>query len=205
MRQKEEPADKILANLPIPIQGIITGLRNTIDQLNLNFKRAKESITELARRIDEDRICERGKVSRLIKYILKDKILEGKITAKWIEECLPWEYKRKYFKSEQSSLSKKAKKIQEMVVDNKGRVHSKLEKTQSENLELKEALRKASKISTAEQLAESEIRITITNDKYDEIKAAMQESSNFFYIIVDNVNRILVRAEVDLKDDIIAD
>ena len=146
-----------------------------------------------------------------------DKILEGKITAKWIEECLPEEYKRKYFKSEQSSLSKKSEKIQEMVVDNKGRIHTKLEKIQFENLEYKdegrcprchelaEALRKASKITTAEQLAESEIRITISNDKYDEIKAAMQESSNSFYIIVDNVNRILVRAEVDLKDDILAD
>jgi hypothetical protein len=52
MRQKEEPADKILPNFPILIQGIITDLRSTIDQLNSNFKRAKESITELARRLD---------------------------------------------------------------------------------------------------------------------------------------------------------
>ena len=38
--------------------------------------------------------------------ILKDKIREGKITEKWIEECLHQEYKRKYNKSEVSSLSK---------------------------------------------------------------------------------------------------
>jgi CxxC motif-containing protein len=125
--------------------------------------------------------------------------------------------KRKYFKSEQNSLSKKAKKLQEMMVDNSGKIHAAIScQKEQENLEyrhegrcprcseLEEALRKASKISTAEQLAESEIRITISKDKYEEIKSAMQESSNFFYIIVDNVNRILVRAEVDLKDDIIA-
>lgn len=214
-----EQTDKILHNFPGTIQGIITNLRSTIDQLNSNFMRAKESITELARRLDEDRICETSKVSRLIKYILKDKILEGKITAKWIEECLPEEYKRNYSKSEQNSLSRKVKKQQEMVVDNSGKVHAvaiDFQKEQ-ENLEyryegrcprcpeLEEALRKATKLPTAEQLAESEIKVTISKDKYKEIKSAMQESSNLFYIIVDSINRKFVRAEVDLKDDIIAD
>ena len=71
--------------------------------------------------------------------------------------------------------------------------------------ELEEALRKASKISTAEQLAESEIKVTVFKDKYEEIKSVMQENSDHIYVIVDSVNRILVRAEVDLKEDIIAD
>ena len=203
-----EQTDKILHNFAGAIQRIITNLRSTIDQLNSNYKNAKESITELARRIDEDRICERSKISRLIKYILKDKILEGKITAKWIEECLPEEYKRNYSKSEQNSLSKKAKKLQEMIVDNSGKVHAELvppadfQKEQLENpeykeegrcprcSELEEALRKASKISTAEQLAASEIKVTISKDRYEEIKSAMQERGDLFYIIVDSVNRI---------------
>ncbi|HZA08416.1 MAG TPA: hypothetical protein VE619_11990 [Nitrososphaeraceae archaeon] len=54
----------------------------------------------------------RNQICRKIKQILKDKITERKITAKWIEKCLPSEYKRKYndnknkkIKSELSSLS----------------------------------------------------------------------------------------------------
>ena len=62
-------------------------------------------------------IVKRNQICRKIKQILKDKITERKITAKWIEKCLPSEYKRKYnnnnnnnnknkkIKSELSSLS----------------------------------------------------------------------------------------------------
>lgn len=107
-----------------------------------------------------------------------------------------------------------------MVIDNSGKAYAVgsigFQKEQ-ENLgyrnegrcprcsELEETLRKVSKIPTAEQLAESEIKVTISKDKYKEINSAMQESSNLFYIIVDSINRVLVRAEVDLKDHIIAD
>ena len=50
---------------------------------------------------------------------MKDKIREGKITAKWIEDCLPPEYKRKYTtKSEVSSLSKE--NMKEIEVDASG-------------------------------------------------------------------------------------
>ena len=52
--------------------------------------------------------------------MLADKIKEGKITKKWIERCLPQEYRRRYAKSEQSSLSGKAKNLEKiMIVDNK--------------------------------------------------------------------------------------
>jgi hypothetical protein len=40
---------------------------------------------------------------------------------KWIEECLPQEYKRKYAKSEPSSLSRNAKKLGKILVDNEGK------------------------------------------------------------------------------------
>jgi hypothetical protein len=215
---------RIPDDLPRPIRVTIANLRNVIDQFGTN---SKELVIELARGINEEKICERNKISRLIKYILKDKIREGKITAKWIEDCLPEDYKRRYSKSEVSSLSRKVKKLQGMLVDNRGKVHSELispngsgkenqsiiQKEQAKDvaegcprcLELEEALRKASKISTAEQLAESEIKVTIFKDKYEEIKSAMQESGDLFHIIVDSVNRILVRIEVGLKEDIIAD
>ena len=101
------------------IKGIITDLKLVVDQLGKNFTKTKELIHELARRLDESKQCEREQVSRKIKEILKDKIKEGKITAKWIEDCLSPEYKRKYTtKSEDTSLSKENGK--EIVVDASG-------------------------------------------------------------------------------------
>ena len=45
-----------------------------------------------------------------IKELLRDKITEGKITKRWIEEGLPSDYKRRYIKSEVSFLSENGKK-----------------------------------------------------------------------------------------------
>jgi hypothetical protein len=108
-----------IAGLP----GIIASLRSLIDQYNLELKKLRELILELARRLNENRVCEEGKISREIKKILKDKIEQGKITEKWIEECLPSEYKRKYTKSEQSSLSEQAedKPQPEIAMTNEGK------------------------------------------------------------------------------------
>ena len=98
------------------INGIIVRLKLVVDQLSSNFVKAKDLIHELARFLDESKQCERDQVSRKIKEILKDKIREGKITAKWIEECLSPEYTRKYTpKSEVTSLSKENRK--EIEVD----------------------------------------------------------------------------------------
>ena len=57
---------------------------------------AKTLIQELARRLDEAGKCDKNEISAKIKEILADKIKEHKITVKWIEECLPKEYKRRY-------------------------------------------------------------------------------------------------------------
>lgn len=103
------------------ITDIIVDLKLVVDQLGNNFAKAKDLIHELARRLDESKQFERDQVSSKIKEILKDKIAEGKITAKWIEDCLSPEYKRKYTtkpKSEVSSLSKENRK--EIVVDASG-------------------------------------------------------------------------------------
>lgn len=104
------------------IKGIITNLKLAVDQLGQlgkNFIKTKDLIHELARCLDESKQCERDQVSRKIKEILKDEIREAKITAKWIEECLPPEYKRKYpAKSEVTSLSKE--NMKEIEVDASG-------------------------------------------------------------------------------------
>jgi NhaP-type Na+/H+ and K+/H+ antiporter len=92
------------------IKSIIADLRIVIDELDMNFANAKRLILELARRLDETKRCEQSQICRKIKEILQDKIKDGKITEKWIEGCLPQEYKRKYAKSELTSLSKQAKR-----------------------------------------------------------------------------------------------
>ncbi len=71
--------------------------------------------------MDEEGLCERDQISRTIKKILKDKIQEHKITEKWIEECLPQEYKRQYTKSEASSLSKEQPKKQIIELSTEGK------------------------------------------------------------------------------------
>lgn len=78
------------------IHGIIVDLRAVVDSLDDKFKKFQDIILELAKRLDEDKICERSQISQAIKKILQDKIKEGKISSKWIEICLPKEYKRKY-------------------------------------------------------------------------------------------------------------
>ena len=106
------------------IQDIIAELEALIDQINTNFASARGLILELARKLNETKQCELTQICRRIKGILKNKIREGKITERWIEECLPQEYKRNYNKSEQTSLSRKAKKLQEIMINNKGNVYA---------------------------------------------------------------------------------
>jgi hypothetical protein len=207
------------------LKEIITDLKSTIDQLNSNFENAKKLILELAKRLDENQLCERNQISRVIKNILHDKIKQGYVTGRWTEECLPAGYKRKYVESEVCSLSKRARKAIEIAIHNSGKA---LEKTPPKDLatntpfrgssleekrsgierrctncsELEEALRKASKITTAEQLAKSEIKIIITKDKYEKIQSAMQNSDAFFYIVINSANQSLVRAEPYISEPI---
>ena len=73
------------------VENIIAKLRVIIDELDKNFADAKNLILELARLLDETKQSEQIQICRKIKEMLKDKINEGKITEKWIEECLPQE------------------------------------------------------------------------------------------------------------------
>jgi hypothetical protein len=54
---------------------------------------------------------------------------------KWIEECLPQEYKRKYAKSEPSSLSSNAKKLGKILVDNEGKSLAESSSYESSNID----------------------------------------------------------------------
>jgi len=103
----EDPSN----SFPQDIKKIITKLRVTVDHIDSPRNYARDLIHELARQLDERRLCERGRISIKIKEILKDKIQAGKITKEWISECLPEDYKRKYIKtkSKLSLLSKQDK------------------------------------------------------------------------------------------------
>jgi hypothetical protein len=117
------------------IETIVTKLRLVIDELGRNFTNAKNLILELARLLDETQRCEQCQICRKIKQMLKDKINEGKITGKWIEECLPQEYKRKYVQSELSSLSRNAKKLGKILVDNEGKSLAESSSYESSNID----------------------------------------------------------------------
>ena len=76
------------------IKTVVVDLRAVIDALDRNFTSAKSLILKLTRLLDETKQCRQSQICRKIKEMLKDKIHEGKITGKWIERCLPQEYRR---------------------------------------------------------------------------------------------------------------
>ena len=145
---------------------------------------------------------------------MKDEIQANKITEKWIEECLPQEYKRQYIKSELSSLSKQ-KKQQLVAVSTGGkqtplgeqedegwltRGHpsnkteddklkqkqaSELEALTKENGELKEVVRRQTTMHSADHVSQSELEFIVTKARYDDLRHAMNESDNLIYLIFD--------------------
>jgi len=86
----------------------INNIKKCINTIHKNFKTLRDGTLELAKKLDEDKICKRDEICNKIKEYVKEEIQNGKITARWIEQSLPKEYKRKYEnKSEVSSLSEK--------------------------------------------------------------------------------------------------
>jgi hypothetical protein len=98
-------------SFPQDIKDIIARLRIIVDHIDSPRNLARDFIQKLARSLDERKLCEKGRISVMIKGILQDKIQAGKITERWIRKCLSREYKRGYEgdkgKRELSSLSKK--------------------------------------------------------------------------------------------------
>jgi hypothetical protein len=178
------------------INGIIVDLRQIIDHYSTTFSRAGDIILRLARRLDETKQCEQGQICKRIKEIMKDKIQEGKISEKWIEKCLPKEYKRNYVKSELSSLSNSPETI---LVSSQGKTITKpqaepangnikiknpstchnCELLQTENLQLREALESKTQLITAEKFLENEERKYIILKRHEsEIINALQKCTN---------------------------
>ena len=184
------------------INGIIVRLKLVVDQLSSNFVKAKDLIHELARHLDESKQCERDQVSRKIKKILKEEIKEGKITAKWIEDCLSPEYTRKYTpKSEVSSLSKENRK--EIVVDASGNsiesaatsdadpnnivVNYEGRPPDVENLntdaspidkDLEEEIKKSTSFTTADQQLSEQATVAELKTKNERLKSDLQSKSD---------------------------
>lgn len=172
------------------LHGIISDLRNFIDEYNT---KSQELILEIAKRLDEENLCERSKISQLIKKILKDKIKEGKITAKWIEECFPSEYKRKYtIKSEEDSLSEKKILItnsgQKIQFDEKNHTtqisnadilnNSKNGIDDIQTFELEEVCRKQQQFIKGDQIFSEETIFQIPKEKFQKIIIESLEKSN---------------------------
>jgi hypothetical protein len=107
--QKPPTDEPSFNSFPQDIKNIITKLRITVDHIDSPRNYARDLIHELARQLDERRLCERDCISIKIKEILEDKIHAGKVTERWIRKCLPQEYKREYAKDkrELSSLLEK--------------------------------------------------------------------------------------------------
>jgi len=92
------------------VNGIITDLKMVVEKFHFEYTKLRDIIQELAKRLDENKICKQEIVCQAIKEILKEKIADGKISERYIESCLPTEYKRKHIRkkiieSEQISVS----------------------------------------------------------------------------------------------------
>jgi len=80
------------------VNGIIADLKIVVENFHLECTKLRDIIQELAKRLDENKICKQDIICQSIKEILKEKIDEGKISERYIESCLPTEYKRKHIR-----------------------------------------------------------------------------------------------------------
>jgi hypothetical protein len=192
------------------LHGIISDLRNLIDDYNKKLIKSQELIIEIAKRLDEESLCERSKISQLIKKILKDKIQEGKISEKWIEECLPKEYKRKYERKEVSSLSKKTVSItnkgQAIQLDDKNSLpikesridYKKKENDDVQTFEWEEAIRKQQQFVTGDQIFSEETSFFIPKEKLQLVNESSIKSNKGCYVKFDK-NKILREVLPDIQ------
>ena len=171
---------------------LIADLKTVIDEIEYPYTKFNTIIKELARRLYEDNICEKEKISQIIKYLLLDKIKKYKISARWIEECLPRDYKRKYnIKSEQSSLSKKKMSItnegKTIVVDDTNSIpiiDNKLDyplndsSDDIETYEIKEAFRKQQQFVKGDQIFSEETIFQIPKEIFQKTIIESLEKSN---------------------------
>lgn len=93
----------------LSVEVALAKVKQSIHELNITFEKLRDLILELAISLDESGKYARDQICRIMKQLLQEEIKSGKITARWIEESVPSEYKRKYNtaakKSEPNSLS----------------------------------------------------------------------------------------------------
>ena len=180
------------------IQLLIAILKALIDNLSDSFKTLEERIIELAKRLSESKLYEISTISSIIKEILMDKIKDGKITERYIEKCLPPEYKRKYEKkkSEVSSLSTKKKKAPLVVAENSGEsfmireeenanIHPSSELTDSIilNQDLENKNKCSADIVTKSESLNNQIKeIRIAKERFNEITDALNKCISSVFI-----------------------
>jgi hypothetical protein len=80
--QKNVEEEQTADSFPQAIKSKITMLLIVIDQIDSDFKQARELILEIAKRFDEEGLCDRNEISRTLKKILREKIQKGKVTEK---------------------------------------------------------------------------------------------------------------------------
>jgi hypothetical protein len=206
------------------INGIITNLKLAVDQLSKDFVKAKELIHELARHLDESKLCERAQISRKIKEILKDKIEEGKITEKWIEDCLSSEYKRKYTpKSEVSSLSKENGKEIEVDASGNSIVSATTSDANPNNIardyesrppdaeslntdaspideDLELAVKKSTSFTTADQQLSEQAAVVELNTENERLKSDLQSKSNENSMLHIRIKELEARPQNDQEE-----
>ena len=217
----------IEANYPNEIKETIVNLKKGIDKLGKEFDTIKNHTLDLATQLNESKLCATHKISIRIKEILKDEIKKGKISSKWIEECLPPEYKRKYDRKEVSSLSKKKKEIPLVVAENSGEsftimekenanIHPSSELTESnilnQDLENKNKGSAADTVTKSESLNNQIKEIRIAKERFNEITDALDKCNTSIFIrfnakgIVESIEPDTIREQQfekvnDISDD----
>lgn len=194
---------------------IIHKLIQLIDTFRSIGSEIRDLILDLARWMDETKQFRQDEICRKIKNELKEKIAQGKISEKWIEECLPKEYKRRYTKSELSSLSSSGELLS--VVDTQGgssdgekaSVNSRQEAytvsindsrstdDSSQDL-LCELVNELEKRLLDTKAVENLIEFMIPKERYESLKVAMQESKNSICVVFKD--GILQRAISDIAN-----
>lgn len=155
-------------------------------------------ILDLARWMDETRQCQQDEICRKIKHILKEKIDQGKISDRWIEESLPQEYKRQYTKTELSSVSKENEQEQVLSIVKKHGAKSITEiefnagdskaiaKNDTNELSQEDIKKYAGILERsldAIDISKNPLEFSIPRDKYQNLITAMQDSDNAIYAI----------------------
>jgi hypothetical protein len=173
---------------------IVTKLKETIDARHLYTHRLNELLLVLARYLDENEGYERNQICRKIKEKLQDKIKERKITERWIEECLPQEYKRRYSKSEVSSVSSENKQgqISSLITQDAESYAVKEFDIEDHKPSADPPISKASQADADElqrcvncfEISKNEVQFTIPRRKYENLNAAMEESNAAIYVVV---------------------